>query len=89
LTARRSKADLTHPSITLTDHPVKKYGCPCLLSLIPLGHITFAIRDPESRRGMRTGRVSATWARAQHGAWVDELDQPRAEPEDDDATTTA
>jgi cytochrome b subunit of formate dehydrogenase len=38
---------------------------------------------------MRTGRVSATWARAQHGAWVDELDQPRAEPEDDDATTTA
>jgi formate dehydrogenase subunit gamma len=59
------------------------------LGLLLLGHITFAIKDPESRRGMRTGRVSATWARAQHGAWVDELEQPRAEPEDDDATTTA
>jgi formate dehydrogenase subunit gamma len=59
------------------------------LGLLVLGHITFAIKDPEARRGMRTGRVSATWARAEHGAWADELDQPQAEPEDDDPATTA
>ena len=59
------------------------------LGLLVIGHITFAIKDPEARRGMRTGRVSATWARAEHGAWVDELSEPRAEPEDDDAPTTA
>jgi len=47
------------------------------LGRLVLGHITFAIKDPEARRGMRTGQVLATWARAQHGAWADELEQPR------------
>jgi len=59
------------------------------LGLLVIGHITFAIKDPEARRGMRTGRVSATWAQAEHGAWVDELSEPRTDPEDDDAPTTA
>lgn len=56
------------------------------VGLLVIGHITFAMRDPESRRGMRTGRVSATWARAEHGAWADELEAERVEPEDDAAT---
>jgi formate dehydrogenase subunit gamma len=59
------------------------------LGLLVIGHITFAIKDPEARRGMRTGRVSATWAQAEHGAWVDELSEPRTDPEDDDPPTTA
>ena len=59
------------------------------LGLLVIGHITFAIKDPEARRGMRTGRVSAAWAQAEHGAWVDELSEPRTDPEDDDAPTTA
>jgi formate dehydrogenase subunit gamma len=50
------------------------------LGLLIAGHITFAIKDPEARRGMRTGRVSASWARAEHGGWADELEAERAEP---------
>jgi formate dehydrogenase subunit gamma len=42
------------------------------VGLLVIGHILFAIRDPEARRGMRTGRVSASWARAEHAAWADE-----------------
>ncbi|HEY2299768.1 MAG TPA: cytochrome b/b6 domain-containing protein [Jatrophihabitans sp.] len=55
------------------------------LGLLVLGHISYAIRDRESRRGMRTGRVSANWARAQHPAWADETQAGPDEPED---TTT-
>ena len=44
------------------------------LGLLVIGHITFAIRDPEARRGMRTGRVSTTWAKAEHAEWADETD---------------
>jgi formate dehydrogenase subunit gamma len=44
------------------------------LGLLVIGHIAFALKDPEARRGMRTGRVSARWARAEHGAWADEMD---------------
>lgn len=43
------------------------------LGLLVIGHLVYAFRDPEARRGMRTGRVSARWARAEHGAWADEL----------------
>jgi formate dehydrogenase subunit gamma len=43
------------------------------LGLLVIGHLAYAFRDPEARRGMRTGRVSARWARAQHAAWADEL----------------
>ncbi|GAA4713837.1 cytochrome b/b6 domain-containing protein [Nocardioides conyzicola] len=43
------------------------------LGLLVIGHIAYAVRDPEARRGMRTGRVSSRWARREHGAWVDDV----------------
>ncbi|TCC49571.1 formate dehydrogenase [Kribbella pittospori] len=43
------------------------------VGLLVIGHITYAIRDREARRGMRTGRVSDSWARAEHEAWADEV----------------
>jgi formate dehydrogenase subunit gamma len=42
------------------------------LGLLVLGHVWFAISDPEAREGMRTGRVSRSWARKEHAAWVAE-----------------
>ncbi|GAA1809443.1 hypothetical protein GCM10009795_063560 [Nocardioides hankookensis] len=47
------------------------------LGLLVLGHVVYALRDPEARRGMRTGRVSTRWARREHAAWADELLPPR------------
>jgi formate dehydrogenase subunit gamma len=49
------------------------------------GHILFALNDSESLRGMLTGRVSRTWARAHHPRWAAEDDPeaaPEAEPEE-------
>jgi formate dehydrogenase subunit gamma len=43
------------------------------LGLLIIGHIYFAIKDPQARRGMRTGEVATEWARSQHAAWLDEL----------------
>jgi formate dehydrogenase subunit gamma len=43
------------------------------LGLLVLGHLYFALLDHEARVGMRTGRVSTRWARAEHAAWVEEL----------------
>ena len=40
------------------------------LGLLVLGHIWFAISDPEARDGMRTGRVTRRWAQKEHPAWV-------------------
>ena len=40
------------------------------LGLLVLGHIWFAISDPEAREGMRTGRVRRSWAQKEHPAWV-------------------
>jgi len=47
------------------------------IGLLVLGHIYFAIKDHEARRGMRNGRVLRTWARDEHPEWLDELDSPR------------
>ncbi|QCW51122.1 formate dehydrogenase [Nocardioides dongxiaopingii] len=47
------------------------------LGLLVLGHVLYAYRDPEARRGMRTGRVRRTWAEVEHGAWVEEADEVR------------
>ncbi|PZS18062.1 MAG: formate dehydrogenase [Pseudonocardiales bacterium] len=47
------------------------------IGLLVLGHIYFAMKDREARRGMRTGRVSRAWARNEHPEWVDELDSSR------------
>jgi formate dehydrogenase subunit gamma len=44
------------------------------IGLLVFGHITYAMRDRESRRGMRTGLVSTGWARAHHSEWAAELD---------------
>ncbi len=55
------------------------------LGLLICGHIVQAINDPEARRGMRTGRVSAAWALKQHRNWVEETADDRsagAEPTD-------
>lgn len=43
------------------------------LGLLILGHIAQAIHDPEARRGMRTGRVSAAWALTEHRDWFEEM----------------
>jgi formate dehydrogenase subunit gamma len=42
------------------------------LGLLVLGHIYFALKDAEARRGMRTGRVSTGWAQREHAEWADE-----------------
>ena len=43
------------------------------LGLLVLGHIRYVVRDAGSRRGMRTGLVTESWARAHHAAWIEEL----------------
>lgn len=52
------------------------------LGLLVLGHIAYALNDREARRGMRTGRVSATWARSEHPAWADEIGAVEVPPRD-------
>ena len=42
------------------------------LGLLVLGHMWFAIADPQAREGMRTGRVRRSWATKEHPAWVAE-----------------
>jgi formate dehydrogenase subunit gamma len=42
------------------------------VGLLALGHVFKASRDPEARRGMRTGAVLAAWARINHGRWYEE-----------------
>jgi formate dehydrogenase subunit gamma len=44
------------------------------LGLLVVGHVLFALKDPEARRGMRTGSVSRWWARAEHAGWLDDLE---------------
>ena len=43
------------------------------VGLLVVGHITFAMKDPEAREGMRTGWVSRRWARREHAAWLQEM----------------
>ena len=45
------------------------------LGLLVLGHIWFAIADPEARAGMRTGRVTRRWAHKEHPAWDRSFDE--------------
>ena len=52
-----------------------------VLGLLVVGHVYFALKDPEARRGMRTGSVSRSWARAEHAGWLHDLeDAAAAEP---------
>jgi formate dehydrogenase subunit gamma len=48
------------------------------LGLLVVGHVVFALKDPQARRGMRTGWVSRSWARAEHAGWLHELDSAAA-----------
>lgn len=41
--------------------------------LLVLGHIVYAVRDPEAMSSMLRGFVSLRWARRQHGRWAEEL----------------
>jgi formate dehydrogenase subunit gamma len=48
------------------------------VGLLVIGHIFYASKDSEARRGMVSGRVSASWAQTEHAAWADEvLSSPR------------
>jgi formate dehydrogenase subunit gamma len=53
------------------------------VGLLVAGHIVRALKDPEARKGMRTGSVSAHWAREEHPAWAAELehDQSISDPD--------
>jgi formate dehydrogenase subunit gamma len=42
------------------------------LGLLVIGHIWFAVRDPEAMRSMYRGFVSLRWARREHAAWAAE-----------------
>lgn len=48
------------------------------VGLLVLGHISYALKDAEALRGIRTGEVSIDWARAQHRAWADGATPPPA-----------
>ena len=43
------------------------------LGLLVIGHISYAMRDRGSRRGMRSGSVTTAWARKHHAEWLDEV----------------
>jgi formate dehydrogenase subunit gamma len=40
-----------------------------LIVVAIIGHVRFAAKDPEARRGLRTGYVSRRWIRAEHPLW--------------------
>ncbi|MFE0104997.1 cytochrome b/b6 domain-containing protein [Streptomyces sp. NPDC059009] len=40
------------------------------LGVVIAGHVGMAVRDPEARRGMRTGRVDPEWAAREHELWL-------------------
>ena len=50
------------------------------VGLLVIGHVVYALRDGEALRGMRSGRVSAGWARSEHAAWADEIGAAAEEP---------
>jgi formate dehydrogenase subunit gamma len=48
------------------------------LGLLVVGHVMFALKDPEARRGMRTGSVSRSWACTEHAGWLHDLESAAA-----------
>ncbi|PWI41817.1 cytochrome b/b6 domain-containing protein [Streptomyces sp. ICBB 8177] len=56
-----------------------------VIGVLVAGHIWMAVRDPEARRGLRTGWVSRAWARGEHPLWEREQRAPdtRQAPGDD------
>ncbi|GAA4556669.1 formate dehydrogenase subunit gamma [Planotetraspora kaengkrachanensis] len=49
------------------------------IAVVVLGHIRLAYRDPEARRGMRTGSVTTAWARKNHPQWAEEPGRRRTD----------
>ncbi|WP_204078595.1 cytochrome b/b6 domain-containing protein [Planotetraspora phitsanulokensis] len=47
------------------------------IAVVVFAHIRLAYRDPEARRGMRTGSVTTAWARKNHSQWAEEPGQRR------------
>jgi cytochrome b subunit of formate dehydrogenase len=52
-----------------------------------VGHIWFAVKDGEARRGMRTGLVDQSWAEREHPGWAEEVQAVPAEPAAGSVTT--
>jgi len=60
-----------------------------VIGVLVLGHIRMALKDPEARHGMRTGRVSRAWARREHPLWADELEPAEESGATGDADSAA
>nr|WP_232248367.1 cytochrome b/b6 domain-containing protein [Streptacidiphilus rugosus] len=52
-----------------------------VIGVLVLGHLRMAVKDPEARRGMRTGWVPRTWARREHTLWEREQTEGEQEQE--------
>ncbi|MFJ9948380.1 cytochrome b/b6 domain-containing protein [Kitasatospora sp. NPDC091207] len=50
------------------------------IAVVTTGHVRMAVRDPEARRGMRTGLVDRRWAECEHPRWVPAPAADRDEP---------
>ena len=50
-----------------------------VIGVLVIGHIRMALKDPESRHGMRTGWVTRSWARHEHPLWEQQERRERAE----------
>jgi len=42
--------------------------------MLVVGHIVYALRDPEAMRGMLSGSVDREWAKGEHPEWATEFD---------------
>jgi formate dehydrogenase subunit gamma len=51
-----------------------------LVGVVIIGHVYLAAKDPEARRGLRTGHVPRRWAREEHALWRAD---PRPDPRGD------
>jgi len=52
-----------------------------IIGVLVIGHIRMALKDPESRHGMRTGWVTRTWARREHPLWEQEFPKEKRSKE--------
>ncbi|HTW21638.1 MAG TPA: cytochrome b/b6 domain-containing protein [Mycobacteriales bacterium] len=59
------------------------------LGLLVIGHVMYAVRDPEALRSMRTGRVPLRWAQREHLAWADEMCADEVEQDQVDPVDSA
>lgn len=54
-------------------HDLFTFGVLMLLA----GHVWLAIRHPEARRALRTGRMDRRYAQVEYAGWADEMQRPR------------